>query len=71
MTGTPSTGSHLHLPNFSPSSCVGPVSFATLFSAIDIRLALALGQVDKACAVSARNHTRDENATPEHVQTDI
>ena len=31
MTGTSSTGSHLHLPNPSPSSCVGPVSYCNIF----------------------------------------
>ena len=31
MTGTSSTGSHLHLPKASPSSCVGPASYCNVF----------------------------------------
>ena len=31
MTGMSSSGSHLHLPRPSPSSCVGPVSYCSIF----------------------------------------
>ena len=31
MSGTSSSGSHLHLPKPTPSSCVGPVSYCDIF----------------------------------------